>query len=98
MAEITIFTAARTLQGEEVRSKLTSEFAELFHDLDLGFTPINFMLPWAPLPNNRKRDKAHARMREIYFEIIQARREAGEDLCAACTATGLQSQTRRSRI
>lgn len=78
MAEITVFTAARTLQGEEVRSKLTSEFAELFHDLDLGFTPINFMLPWAPLPRNRKRDKAHARMREIYLDIIQARREAGE--------------------
>ncbi|KAJ5776502.1 uncharacterized protein N7511_001513 [Penicillium nucicola] len=77
MAEITTFTAARTLQGEEVRSKLTSEFAELFHDLDLGFQPINFMLPWAPLPHNRKRDVAHARMREVYLEIIQARREAG---------------------
>jgi sterol 14-demethylase len=77
MAEITTFTAARTLQGEEVRSKLTSEFAELFHDLDLGFQPINFMLPWAPLPHNRKRDIAHARMRAIYLEIIQARREAG---------------------
>ncbi|KAJ5499114.1 Cytochrome P450 [Penicillium expansum] len=79
MAEITVFTAARTLQGEEVRSKLTSEFAQLFHDLDLGFSPINFMLPWAPLPHNRKRDKAHGRMREIYLEIIQARREAGEE-------------------
>lgn len=76
MAEITLFTAARTLQGEEVRSKLTSEFAELLHDLDLGFTPINFMLPWAPLPHNRKRDIAHSRMREIYLGIIQTRREA----------------------
>ncbi|KAJ5717840.1 hypothetical protein N7488_003486, partial [Penicillium malachiteum] len=75
MAEITIFTAGRTLQGDEVRAKLTSEFADLYHDLDLGFTPINFMLPWAPLPNNRKRDTAHARMREIYFEIIKARRQ-----------------------
>lgn len=85
MAEITTFTAARTLQGEEVRSKLTSEFAELFHDLDLGFQPINFMLPWAPLPHNRKRDIAHARMRAIYLEIIQARREAS-------TQTTSQSQ------
>jgi sterol 14-demethylase len=76
MAEITVFTAARTLQGKEVRSKLTSEFAELLHDLDLGFTPINFMLPWAPLPRNRKRDLAHARLREIYLGIIQARRDA----------------------
>ncbi|KAJ5984102.1 hypothetical protein N7481_006201 [Penicillium waksmanii] len=40
------------------------------------FNPINFMLPWAPLPHNRKRDFAHARMREIYLEIIQARRDS----------------------
>lgn len=77
MAEITIFTAGRTLQGDEVRAKLTSEFADLYHDLDLGFSPINFMLPWAPLPHNRKRDIAHARMREIYLEIIRERRQAG---------------------
>ncbi|KAJ5168802.1 uncharacterized protein N7482_004396 [Penicillium canariense] len=76
MAEITIFTAGRTLQGDEVRAKLTSEFADLYHDLDLGFSPINFMLPWAPLPHNRKRDLAHARMREIYLDIIHKRRMA----------------------
>ncbi|KAJ5595187.1 uncharacterized protein N7459_001395 [Penicillium hispanicum] len=76
MAEITIFTAGRTLQGDEVRAKLTSEFADLYHDLDLGFSPINFMLPWAPLPRNRKRDQAQARMREIYLQIIRARRQS----------------------
>lgn len=75
MAEITIFTAGRTLQGDEVRARLTSEFADLYHDLDLGFTPVNFMLPWAPLPHNRKRDAAHARMREIYLDIIRERRK-----------------------
>ncbi|KAJ5221143.1 uncharacterized protein N7469_010030 [Penicillium citrinum] len=76
MAEITIFTAGRTLQGDEVRAKLTSEFASLYHDLDLGFHPINFMLPWVPLPRNRKRDIAHARMREIYLQIIRDRRKS----------------------
>lgn len=35
MAEITLFTAARSLQGKEVRQKLTAEFAKLYHDLDL---------------------------------------------------------------
>lgn len=39
MAEITIFTAARALQGEELRSKLTTEFADLYHDLDKGVQP-----------------------------------------------------------
>ena len=78
MAEITIFTAGSALQGQEVRSKLTAEFAVLYHDLDKGFSPINFMLPWAPLPHNKKRDAAHACMRAIYTDIINKRRRAGD--------------------
>lgn len=35
MAEITLFTAARSLQGREVRQKLNADFAKLYHDLDL---------------------------------------------------------------
>ena len=38
MAEITIFTASRSLQGNEVRSKFDSSFAGLYHDLDMGFS------------------------------------------------------------
>lgn len=45
MAELTILTASRTLQGKEVRQKFDSTFAELYHDLDMGFTPVNFMMP-----------------------------------------------------
>ncbi|KAG2420478.1 hypothetical protein HFD88_000090 [Aspergillus terreus] len=41
MAEITIYTASRSLQGKEVREKFDSTFAELYHDLDMGFAPIN---------------------------------------------------------
>ncbi|KAK4244631.1 cytochrome P450 [Corynascus novoguineensis] len=77
LAQITIFTAGRTLQGIEVRKRLTNEFAELYHDLDLGFNPLNFVLPWAPLPHNRRRDAAHAKMRSTYVEIINERRKRG---------------------
>lgn len=77
MAEVTIYTASRSLQGKEVRSKFDSSFADLYHDLDMGFSPINFMLPWAPLPHNRKRDHAQKKMAQTYMEIIRARREAG---------------------
>ncbi|KAF2865707.1 cytochrome P450 51A [Massariosphaeria phaeospora] len=76
LAEITLFTAGRALQGKEVRQKLRREFAALYHDLDLGFQPINFLLPWAPLPHNRRRDRAHAQMRAIYEGIIQERRQS----------------------
>ncbi|KAK4210066.1 14-alpha sterol demethylase Cyp51A [Rhypophila decipiens] len=78
MSEITLFTAARSLQGEEVRQKLTAEFAGLYHDLDNGFRPVNFIFPWLPLPQNRRRDNAHNKMRAVYEEIISARRAQGD--------------------
>ena len=77
MAEITIYTASRSLQGKEVRARFDSSFAELYHDLDMGFAPINFMLPWAPLPHNRARDRAQQKMAQTYMEIIKERRKAG---------------------
>ena len=77
MAEITIYTASRSLQGKEVRSKFDSTFADLYHDLDMGFSPINFMLPWAPLPHNRKRDYAQQKMAQTYLDIIRERRQGG---------------------
>ncbi|GAM82475.1 hypothetical protein ANO11243_004550 [Dothideomycetidae sp. 11243] len=79
MAELTIYTASRSLQGREVREKFDSTFADLFHDLDMGFTPINFMLPWAPLPQNRKRDVAQKKMSDTYLSIIKERRQAEAD-------------------
>ena len=79
MAELTIYTASRSLQGEEVRNKFDSSFADLYHDLDMGFSPINFMLPWAPLPHNRKRDAARKKMIETYSEIIKQRRAGGAE-------------------
>ncbi|KAF2842974.1 lanosterol 14-alpha-demethylase [Patellaria atrata CBS 101060] len=77
MAELTLYTASRSLQGKEVRERFDSTFAELYHDLDMGFTPINFMLPWAPLPQNRKRDFAQRKMTRTYMDIIEARKAAG---------------------
>jgi sterol 14-demethylase len=77
MAEVTIYTASRSLQGKEVRDKFDHTFAQLFHDLDKGFSPINFMLPWFPFPHNRARDYAQKKMSQTYMDIIKARREAG---------------------
>jgi sterol 14-demethylase len=79
MAEITIYTASRSLQGKEVRDKFDGSFAELYSDLDMGFTAINFMLPWFPFPHNRKRDAANQKMSQLYLDIIRKRREAGNN-------------------
>ncbi|CAK3843289.1 14-alpha-demethylase [Lecanosticta acicola] len=78
MAELTIYTASRSLQGKEVRERFDSSFADLYHDLDQGFTPVNFMLHWAPLPQNRKRDIAQRKMAETYMDIIKERRAKGD--------------------
>lgn len=77
MAQITIFTASRSLQGKEVRQQLDTTFADLYKALDDGFQPINFMLPWFPLPANRKRNIAQRKMTKIYSDIINARRAKG---------------------
>ena len=77
MAQITIFTASRSLQGNEVRQQLDTTFADLYKALDDGFQPINFMLPWFPLPANRKRNIAQRKMTQIYSDIIKARRATG---------------------
>jgi sterol 14-demethylase len=78
MAEITIYTASHSLQGKEVRDRFDSSFASLYHDLDMGFSPINFMLHWAPLPHNRARDYAQRTVAKTYMEIIQNRRAGNE--------------------
>lgn len=96
MAEITLYTASVTLQGKEVREKLDSTFATLFHDLDNGFQPLNLLLPWLPIPQNRKRDAAHHRVTEIYMDLIKARRANGDrrsDLIGALTACAYKDGT-----
>lgn len=74
--ELTIFTASRTLQGKEIRKGFTGEVAQLYHDLDMGFTPMNFMFPWFPFPQNRRRDAAQRKMAQTYMNIIKKRRAA----------------------
>jgi cytochrome P450 len=79
VAVTTIFTAAASLQGKEVRENLDNDLADLYHDLDKSFIPINFYLPGLPLPVNRKRDEAHKKIVAIYKNIIDARRELGAE-------------------
>lgn len=78
LAQITIFTASHALQGKEIRDKFDESLADLYHDLDMGFSPINFMLHWAPLPWNKRRDHAQRTVAKIYMDTIKSRREKGE--------------------
>ncbi|KAI0649384.1 cytochrome P450 [Trametes meyenii] len=74
-SEMTILTASRTLQGKEIRESLTKEYAQVYSDLDHGFTPLHWMLPGLPLPSYRRRDAAHAKMSSFYQSILRSRRD-----------------------
>lgn len=76
--EITIFTASRSLLGDEMRKRLDASFAELYTDLDKGFTPINFVFSYLPLPQYWKRDAAQQKISKTYMKLINKRRETGD--------------------
>jgi len=79
MSELIIYTATRTLQGEEIRAAVDGTYADLYHDLDGGFQPINLLLPGLPLPMNMKRDRAQKKMSDFYVSIIEKRRAKGDN-------------------
>ncbi|KAF8754120.1 cytochrome P450 [Rhizoctonia solani] len=59
---------------KEVRSNLDKSFAQLYQDLDGGFTPINFLFPNLPLPSYWRRDRAQQKMSDFYVNIIEKRK------------------------
>lgn len=75
---LTVLTSTRTLQGHEVRSRFTREFAQLYNDLDRALGAISFYYPHLPIPLHFKRDKARILIGNLYQDIINKRRKTGE--------------------
>nr|BAK20185.1 cytochrome P450 [Postia placenta] len=94
LAEMTILTAARTLQGKEIRENMTKGFAELYADLDHGLTPLHWMFSNLPLPSYRKRDVAHEKMSQFYQNILRNRRNNNVG-CVDDVMASLMNQTYR---
>lgn len=76
--ELTILTASNSLMGDDMRARFDTSFAQLYADLDKGFTPINFVFPHLPLPAYRKRDEAQQKISAAYMSLINHRRETGD--------------------
>lgn len=76
--EITIFTASRALLGDDMRKKFDASFAQLYADLDKGFTPVNFVFPNLPLPSYKRRDLAQQKISHTYMSLIKKRRDTGD--------------------
>ncbi|XP_048246151.1 lanosterol 14-alpha demethylase-like [Haliotis rufescens] len=79
LSELIILTASRCLHGEEIRSILDEKVAQLYWDLDGGFSHLAWLLPgWLPFPSFRKRDRAHMEVKKMFYKVIQARRQSEE--------------------
>jgi len=79
LSELIILTASSCLHGKEVRSILDEKVAQLYWDLDGGFTPEAWLLPgWLPLPSFRRRDAAHQKVKQIFYKAIAERRASGK--------------------
>eukprot|EP00042_Codosiga_hollandica_P029984 m.169742 g.169742 ORF g.169742 m.169742 type:complete len:521 (+) comp53233_c0_seq2:95-1657(+) len=75
LSEMIIFTATRCLHGQEVRDRFDETVAQLYVDLDNGFTPLAWFLPnWIPFPSFRIRDRAHLELKRRFKEVIEYRK------------------------
>jgi sterol 14-demethylase len=79
MNELTVFIASRCLIGHEFRQNLSTEFADLYHDLEGGLNLVAFFQPNLPLPSFKKRDRARVRMAQLISQIIAERRASGTE-------------------
>lgn len=79
LSELTIMSASRCLHGDEVREQMFEDVSRLFHDIDLGITPLSFFFPYLPTPAHNKRDEARKEMGALFAKVIKLRREEGYD-------------------
>ena len=77
MNELTVFIATRCLIGDEMRRRVSREFAHLYHDLEGGITLLAFFHPHLPLPAFRRRDRARAGIQVLIAAVIAERRARG---------------------
>lgn len=78
LSELIILTASSCLHGKEIRGMLNERVAQLYADLDGGFSHAAWLLPgWLPLPSFRyketrataqeNRPNVHIQYKRCYF-------------------------------
>jgi len=79
LSELTILTASRCLHGEDVRMHMFKELQQLYHDLDMGLTPLTVFWPHAPTQRHKKRDEAREQLIALFEKVINERRKHPEN-------------------
>ena len=77
--QLVLRTSTHCLMGTEFRNKLTSEFGELYHDLEQAISPEAILDPYGSGEIFQKRDRARARLQEIIMEVVKERRGRSDD-------------------
>ncbi|XP_012881472.1 PREDICTED: lanosterol 14-alpha demethylase-like [Dipodomys ordii] len=81
LSELIILTASHCLHGKEIRSQLNEKVVRLYADLYGGFSNAAWLLPgWLPLPSFRRRDTAHRKIKNMFYKVIQKRRQSAEKI------------------
>lgn len=73
LEQLVTLVATRCLFGEEVRGKALGEVATLLGELSDGMCLITILLLRLPIPAHRRRDRARARLGDIFSEIVRSR-------------------------
>ncbi|MBA3494493.1 MAG: cytochrome P450, partial [Gammaproteobacteria bacterium] len=75
--ELTVNIASRCLLGEEIRTRLDTGFARLYHDLQRGINTLGFFFPRLPIPGHIQRDRARRQVAALMRGILAERRRTG---------------------
>lgn len=78
LEQIILLITSRCLLGREVRENLFNDVATLFRDLCNGMQPVSVIFPYLPIPAHRRRDRARARLGEMFSTIIKSRKASGQ--------------------
>ena len=73
---VLLLIASRCLLGKEVRDHMHDEVSSLLRELIGGLHLVSLFFPYLPTPAHRRRDRARARLEEIFSRIARLRRSS----------------------
>ncbi|XP_048549696.1 obtusifoliol 14-alpha demethylase-like [Triticum urartu] len=80
LEQVLMLTSSRCLLADVARHQMIlTEIYSLLHELENGANIISFLFPYIPTPTNRRRDKAHIKLKEIFSAAVRSRSQAQED-------------------
>ncbi|XP_048560146.1 obtusifoliol 14-alpha demethylase-like [Triticum urartu] len=79
LEHLVTLVASRCLFGEEVRAKMLVEVATHLRELNDGMRLVTILFPHLPIPAHHRRDKARARLGEIFSDIVSSRKASCPD-------------------